>query len=492
MIRILLLLTVLLPLCCPLAAQAPAMPRLAAAVDALNRDPDMQGASWSLTVLDAATGAELLSQDPHRNLATASTMKVLTTATALAVLGADYRFPTRLAYSGSLREGVLTGDLYVQGSGDPSLGSDRFGEAGLPSQLLHDWSGRIQAAGIREIRGRIIGDDRYFSTQITPGEWPWEDMGNYYGAGASGLNYRENYYRLDLKPGPQAGAATQVLRTEPALPEIRFVNELLTGAPGSGDQAYIYGAPYTALRYLRGTIPAGRSVFSIKGSLPDPAHLLATDLQEELAACGITTSGGATTTRRLIQAGENLPAGLTPVHTHLSPPLHELVRETNMESLNLYAEALARAAAVARGEVGASEPAMALIQAYWQQQGVATDRMYLRDGAGLAPGNALSTYQLAQVLVKARRAPYGEALYASLPVAGRSGTLKGMLKGTAAEGRLRAKSGYIAGVRGYAGYVTTVEGRELAFVMLANYYSCSAAAMRRKFETLMVRLAEGK
>ncbi|RMG73862.1 MAG: hypothetical protein D6722_03170 [Bacteroidetes bacterium] len=99
---------------------------------------------------------------------------------------------------------------------------------------------------------------------------------------------------------------------------------------------------------------------------------------------------------------------------------------------------------------------------------------------------------MAHILVKTAQAPYAEAFEASLPVAGRSGTLKGMLRGTAAEGRLRAKSGYIAGVRGYAGYVTTPDGRELAFAMLANYYSCSAGAMRRKFETLMLRLAEGK
>ncbi|RMG74178.1 MAG: D-alanyl-D-alanine carboxypeptidase/D-alanyl-D-alanine-endopeptidase, partial [Bacteroidetes bacterium] len=366
-----LLLLLLLPGLLP--AQSSSLPRLAAAVDALNRDPDMKGASWGITVLDARSGAEVFSFDPHRTLATASTMKIVSTSTALAVLGSAYRFPTVLGYTGSLNDGILQGDLYIRGSGDPSLGSDRFDPAYGPDQLLESWSARIQAAGIREIRGRIVGDDGYFSSQITPGEWPWEDMGNYYGAGASSLNYRENLYRLDLEPGPRAGAGTQVLRTDPALPEITFVNELVTGAPGSGDQAYIYGAPYTGLRYLRGSIPAGPRVFSIKGSIPDPAYLLALELQEELTACGVKITANATTSRRLRQAGAPVSDRLQTVHTHLSPPLSELVRETNMESLNLYAEALARASAVARGEAGESAAAAKAMQDYWQSQGVDTD-----------------------------------------------------------------------------------------------------------------------
>ncbi|GAB4421726.1 MAG: D-alanyl-D-alanine carboxypeptidase/D-alanyl-D-alanine-endopeptidase [Bacteroidia bacterium] len=488
-VRLLCMVWLLALLRVPLLAQA--LPALEAAVQALEQDAAMRPANWGMTVMDARTGQVLLAHNAYRNQATASVMKVVTTAAALGVLGADFRFATTLAYSGTLSDGVLQGDLYIRGTGDPSLGSARFGTTYDLSALMAAWVQGVKAAGIREVRGRVIGDDRFFSTQLTPGTWNWEDMGNYYGAGASGLNFLENLYRLDLKPGPQAGSATEVLRTDPAIADLQFVNELTTGKPGSGDNAYIYGAPYTGLRYLRGSIPAGSAVFSIKGSIPDPALLAAQRLHEELGQCGVPVQAGATSTRRLKQAGMPVAAALRDIHTWQSPPLRDLVRETNLESLNLYAEALARRVAVARGKTAPDAAAAAqVLDEYWRSQGIDTRGMCLCDGSGLSPGNMLSTHQLAAILVKARQTGYYEALYASLPVAGRSGSLSSMLKGTAAEGNLRAKSGYIQGVRSYAGYVQTRSGKELTFAVIANGYSGTPGEMRRRLETLMQRLAE--
>ena len=163
-----------------------------------------------------------------------------------------------------------------------------------------------------------------------------------------------------------------------------------------------------------------------------------------------------------------------------------------MESINLYAEALLLRAAVERQRGASTAQAASWMEAYWREQGVSTKGMSIMDGSGLSPSNGMSTRQMAKILYLASRKPYGIALESSLPLAGRSGSLKSMLRGTAAEGKLRAKSGYISGARGYTGYVTTSNGKQLAFSMLANRYSCSAGAMRRKFETLMAKLAEGR
>ncbi|MDX2286023.1 MAG: D-alanyl-D-alanine carboxypeptidase/D-alanyl-D-alanine-endopeptidase [Bacteroidia bacterium] len=467
------------------------MPRLQQAVRALDADPDLRAASWAITVMDLRTRQVLLDRSGHLALSTASTMKVVSTAAALAVLGPEFRFRTRLEYDGTLEGGVLRGNLYIAGDGDPSLGSARFGEPNDAAHTMIAWAQAIQAAGIREIQGRVIADDQLYSTQLMPGTWNWEDLANYYGAGVSALNINENLFRLDLVPGARAGDPVRVLRTDPPL-GMELVNELSTGAPGSGDQAYLFGAPYTPLRYVRGTIPAGVSSFSIKGTIPDPALHCAQRLTEELRSCGVQTGGEASSTR-LLQAAQTLrSARRTVVYTWQSPPLSEIVFHTNQQSVNLFAEALGIRTARELGKPASPAGAVEALEQYWSSQGLDPRQLFWADASGLSAENAMSTSQLCALLAQAWHAPYAEAFKASLPVAGQSGTLKNLAAGTAAEGRVRAKSGYIGGVRAYAGYVTTQGGQELAFAMIANRFSCTPGEMARKFGVLMARMAEGQ
>lgn len=488
-IRPIILLGLLLGVFSTLRAQK--LPVLQAAVDALDQHPDMRPAQWGIAVRDAKTGTLLLAHHGNRNLATASTMKAVTTSAALEVLGADHHFETHLEFSGELKEGVLTGDLYIRGSGDPTLGSHRFGEAFTLNKLLEDWMKAVKAKGITRINGRIIGDDRYFSTQLNPGEWPWEDMGNYYGIGASGLSIHENFYRLDFSSGAP-GRAVSIQRTEPLQDDLTFVNEVKAGPAGSGDNAYIFGVPHTAVRYVRGTIPPNRKLFSIKGSMNNPAYTAARLLTEELTNCGITITEPPLSGHGATQAGLALSSTGTRIHTHRSPSLRMIVEETNMESINLYAEALAVHVAKALKKPFRAGEAAEAVAGYWRSRGVDVGGMYVRDGSGLSPNNVMSPNQMTAILAAARTGKAYPAFEASLPLAGRSGSLKRMLKGTAAEGRLRAKSGYISGVRAYTGYVRTSDGRELCFAMMANHHAGSSGGMRRHLEGLMAKIADGR
>lgn len=475
--------------CMPTFAQPP-LTRLKSAIIQLDRDPVMRSANWSMTVMDAQTGKILVDHNGQKSLSTASTMKVVTTITAMDVLGPDFRFATELQYDGTLGEDkVLRGNLYIKGDGDPTLGSNRFGEVYETESLLHLLAEQIKRKGIERVEGAIIGDASIFSTQLTPAKWSWEDMGNYYGAGASGLNINENLYRLDLKPGSRVGALTTVLRTVPHMPDLTFKNEITTESKGSGDNGYIYGAPYTSVRYLRGTIPAGYNSFSIKGSISDPAQFMAYRLREELIACGVSITGSYGSLRDM---GQNTSNGKrTTFFTHYSPRLSEIIEKTNMRSINLYAEALAKRVAVKLGKEGSTDQAMRTFKQYWEKKGMNLDGTYMRDGAGLSPNNALSTRMLVQLLKHAKTASYSKSFAASLPVAAQSGSLKGMFKGTVAAGKISAKSGYISGTRGYAGYATTTKGQSLIFAIISNNYACSAGAMRRKMEPLMRMMVEG-
>ena len=465
--------------------EAQSTSRFSTVIQGINQDPDMQAATWGFCVKEVNSGKLIASFQPNKSLVTASVMKALTTSTAIQLLGSDYQYTTDLGYEGSISStGVLSGNIICKGSGDPSLGSDRFSSQPSAEALIKKWGDLIRKLGITTIQGDLIADVSIFGSQSSPGNWSWEDMGNYYGAGSSGINFHENLYYLDFRSGPSPGSSTQVLRTRPPVEGMTFTNEVIAGPRGSGDNAYIYGAPYSYHRYIRGSIPPGREVFTIKGSIPNPGFFIMDQLEKYLKTCGIEIQGSS----RVVS--ESLPySNFVRLDRHYSPTLEELIRETNFESINLYAESLMKTLAVQNGKEGQTHEGIKALVSYWKNRGIQTKGMILRDGSGLSPNNVATPLQICEILRLSYLSPEGKAFYASLPIAGQSGNIKNMLKGTAAQGKIRMKSGYISHVRGYAGFVESRSGKLLVFSMNANHYTCSAGRMRRLFERLMLAMA---
>jgi D-alanyl-D-alanine carboxypeptidase/D-alanyl-D-alanine-endopeptidase (penicillin-binding protein 4) len=448
-------------------------------------------ASVGIAVADATTGELLAAYGSEKSLIPASNLKLLTTASALKILGQDYRFETQLAYDGYIdAQGVLSGNLYLIGSGDPTLGSPEMeGTPGLEA-IFERFRMAVQQAGIRQVTGRVITDERAFSSAASGSHWQWLDMGNYYGCGAFGLNLHDNLYYLRFQQVGQLDAIPPVVATQPYVPGLQFVNEIKSAARGSGDNAYIYGAPYTYQRHLRGTIPVGSGVFTIKGAIPDPPLFAAQQLRNALEEVGILCLRPPATMRSL---GADAPAlgSPKPLYTHQSPPLRKIVDHTNMESVNLYAEALLRAIGrKVKGE-GSAEAGLAAIYDYWEGRGLDLAGVQLYDGSGMAPRNVVPPAFFCDLLsAMYQDQNVRQAFWESLPLAGRSGSLKNSLKGTLAEGKLRAKSGSLERVRAYSGYVTNREGKVLAFSVLLNNYEGDGGDARRELLEIMARLAE--
>ncbi|MEM1216095.1 MAG: D-alanyl-D-alanine carboxypeptidase/D-alanyl-D-alanine-endopeptidase [Bacteroidota bacterium] len=443
-------------------------------------------ASLGVCVTDASTGEYLAGFQPNLSLIPASNLKAVTTATALGVLGGDYRFTTVLAYDGKLSEdGVLDGNLYLIGSGDPTLGSPEMeGVLGLPA-LLERWRLAVQRAGIRRVTGRVIGDDLVFTSAATGSHYQWLDMGNYYGCGAFGLNIHENLYYLHFQQTSRLGATPRVAEVTPTIPGLQFTNEVTSDKKGTGDNAYIYGTPYTYQRFLRGTIPVGNDRFIIKGAIPDPPLFAAQQLTQALESVGILCSRPPASLRHLAVA-ERSVAQRTSLDEYASPPLRAIVDRTNQKSVNLYAEILLRAIGQARAEEGSLAGGLNAQADYWTGLGLDLGGVHLFDGSGMSPRNVLPTRVICNLLSLAyRQERIREDLLNSLPLAGRTGSLRNYFKGTAAEGRLRAKSGYIEGVRAYSGYVPDRTGRTLAFSLIVNNYDGSAGDARRQLFQLM-------
>src|SRR3569833_2544829 len=200
--------------------------KLQSVFNRLATDSQCKYASVSLTVLDAKTGETVFAANPNMGLATASTLKTITSITAFNFLGKDFQYQTQFGYSGTISaDGTLNGDLIIKGAGDPTLGSWRYSghhENDILTQLVT----AIQKAGIKKVTGRVIGDDSIFGSQSIPNGWIWMDLGNYYGAGTSGLTWRENQFDIKLKTGP-AGTPLGIVRTVPAMPYLDFNSELL-------------------------------------------------------------------------------------------------------------------------------------------------------------------------------------------------------------------------------------------------------------------------
>lgn len=459
---------------------------LEARIQEFSKDPALLNASWGICVVDVSDGRVLASHNADMALVPASTQKVLTTASALLMLGPEFSYETTLGYTGRIDgEGTLQGDLVIKGSGDPSFGSTNLHDSLNLEKIYRQWLMYIQGAGIKKITGRIVADASIFDDELITRKWVWEDMGNYYGAGASGLTANENLYTVFFQSAQAEGLPAKVIFTEPVVPGMELINQVTTGKRGSGDQVYIFGAPFQMQRTLTGTIPLGSNNFPVKGSIPDPPLFVAASFSDFLTKNNIPQGTPAISHRDL--STRNARTSQTPrlLGTWTSPPLSSLAEHTNLKSVNTYAENLLKTlGSIIKGE-GSTEAGIKAIKEYWAGKGLDTRGMFLYDGSGLSPSNRITVRQLALVLQETARSESGQAFIAGLPLAGRTGSIAGSFKGTPSENVLRAKSGYIANVRSYAGYTRTRDGKTLAFAIIVNHYEGSPTSMREKITSLM-------
>ena len=430
----------------------------------------------AVDVRDVSTGRQLASHNAEVSCIPASTQKLITTAAAMDLLSADYRFATRLIASGPVENGVLQGDLIILGGGDPTLGSESMDGSRPLDAVVRQWVAAVRDHGITRVTGAVVGDGSRYGSDGTGRGWAWADLGNYYGAGAYGLNVNENAYELTFTQRPREGSIPPVLSTDPPIPGLTFTNELTSGPRGSGDQAYIFGAPFNFQHFIRGSIPAGTGSFQIRGSIPDPALLAAQQLNEALEGGGVAVTGLPTTRATLPKVGEGQV-----LDEQFSPYLSEIVDRTNMRSVNLYAEALLREINYVAGD--REETASTEVITDWlERQGLDTDGVNLRDGSGLDDRNFFPPAFMTAFLVSQAGA---ERWVESIPVAGRSGSLRNVLRGTVAEGRVSGKSGTVNAVRCYAGYVDRPDGRRLAYSIAVNNHTLRSSQVSGLIYELM-------
>ena len=436
-------------------------------------------ASIGMAVSDDQTNETLFKSEPQLSLVPASIMKVVTTATALEVFGPDFRFTTTLSYSGIIRNDTLFGDLQIVGGGDPTLGSGYFSGN---NHFLEEWIVALRNKNIRVITGNLIMDASIYEQQTIPSTWIWEDIGNYFGAGASGISVYDNLYEIHLSSENASEKPTKVIGINPEIPNLNLTNEVLS-SDSNKDQAYVFGSPEESKRMIRGTIPKNRNNFVIKASVPDPAALLASEFRRNLLAGNIFISGE--TKFEKAGSGENKSVQLSVIQ---SPPLRDIIRVTNHESVNLFAEHLLKHLAFQKTGLGTTKDGCKFVVQFWKEKGLDMNGFFMNDGSGLSRFNVVTASQMVAILNYMKtRSSYSTDFYQSLATVG-SGTLTVFSNENFPNQCLHAKSGSMTRVRCYAGYLTTNSGRQLSFTIMLNNFSCSQPEAIKKIEEMLIEL----
>jgi serine-type D-Ala-D-Ala carboxypeptidase/endopeptidase (penicillin-binding protein 4) len=435
--------------------------RIATAFQKFEADPQLQNGIASLYVIDAKTGQVVFERNGKVGLAPASTLKLITSISAYELLGKDFRYETKFA----LRKGGANSSLLILPSGDPTFGSWRWPTT-KEGNVLKGITQALQRSGVKSVGEVLIGNEGW-NEETVPDGWMWQDIANYYGAGAAKLNWRENQYDVILKSGKQIGDPVSIVKTVPNLNGYGLRSELTSAAAGTGDNAYIYFPVGTSTAAIRGTIPVNENSFKISGALPSGAQQFVSMLADTLKYLGIGLPH-----QPVVQHSGISQQGYSLFHAVTSPPMDSIVYWFNRKSVNLYGEALVKT--IAYNSAGTSDTRKGLeqIRQHWKTLGIAETELAMVDGSGLSPLNRVTTHAQVRMLQHARQQNWYNGFYASLP----------MFNG------MKMKSGTIRGVKGYTGYHKAKDGREYVFAFVVNNYNGSASSLVKKMYTVLDEL----
>jgi len=429
--------------------------KLQKAFTAFEQDSQLNHAISSLYVIDANTGQIVFDKNSQIGLAPASTQKIITSVTAFELLGKDYRYKTDFYLSEKVGSNSI---IYIDPSGDPTLGSWRW-EQTKEANVLHRITEAIRKQG-RKISWPIIINAEGWNTESIPDGWIWQDIGNYYGAGADVLNWRENQFDLVLRSGSNVGDAVSIAGTIPAKLNMNFESTALAAPKQTGDNAYIYFQPSSDnYGIVRGTIPVDENKFIISGSMISPGSQFLSSLIDSIKGWYVKPES-----LEKVILFKKYEKNVLLIHSEISPPLDSIIYWFLKKSINLYGEALIKTFAYEKKGIGSTDSGVVVVQNFWKEKGLDKDELGIVDGSGLSPLNRVTTHSQVEILKYAKTKDWFPYFRTALP------EYNGM----------SMKSGTIRGVKGFCGYHKAKNGKEYIFSFLVNNYNGSSSSLVNK------------
>lgn len=421
--------------------------KLDAATKTLLGSPAAYSANLSLYVADE-NGNFIYEYQGNQGLSTASTQKIFTAAAALETLGKNYQYTTTASFSGNIAAGNLSGNLFVTSNGDPTLGSWRY-ENYKPENFRQKLIQALQQKGISKISGDLIIDDSYFDSQKVPGGWPWNDMGNYYGAGVWGVNWRENQFDISMNGKEMKGVNIN-------LPNVKWINEVKTDS--TSDQSIVFTAPYSEVAMINGSLPT-KSV-TVSGATPNPPLSLGSEIQKWLKESGIEFKGKVTAVSMQKINGESFTGAPKNniILQYQSPTLDKIIFWFMRKSINFYGETLIKTLGKEKKNEGSFDAGISYLKEFWKSRGINPTMINFADGSGLSPQNYVSARAEVQSLLWSRKQSWFNEFYDGFPTQGNG---------------MKIKSGTMKDTKSFAGYHTSKDGKKYVFAIIINNYQNS-------------------
>lgn len=453
-------------------------------LDAIFSATDLANAFFGVAVLAADTGEVLYRLNAEKLMLPASNMKIVTMAVAAERLGWDYRFETTLASAATIVDGVLQGDLVIVGSGDPTIGT----RGGQSLAAFDTWATALSSLGVTRIAGRIIGDDDALDDERFGDGWAWDDFAFAYAAPVGALQFNQDTIDVEITAGAGIGSLPSVVLRPP---QFTALISLETAAADTPARIELKRFPGSHVLELSGVLPANSGKHLRSAAVDNPTSYFAQELRAGLIERGVKVDGTVIDLDELESSDpirSTPPGSLHVLGSYQSPPLREIGATLMKESQNLYAETLLKRVG-AGPEPGSWRTGIARVNETLDRWGISSSQRGVTDGSGLSRQNYLTADMIARILRVMWLSPrHRDSFVATLPIAGKDGTLAERMKGTRAEGNVRAKTGTLGHVRALSGYLTTDGGTTLIFSMLANNYDVPTARTDAVMELAVERL----
>jgi D-alanyl-D-alanine carboxypeptidase/D-alanyl-D-alanine-endopeptidase (penicillin-binding protein 4) len=452
-------------------------------------DTLFSNAHWGVKIQSMKTGKVWFECNQDKLFNPASNEKIPTTSSALITLGPDFKFETNLCYSGRIKGKTLDGNLIVFGNGDPTV-NYFFGKSSL--YLFRQWAKQLADSGITKIKGNIIGDDNSFDDNTIGHGWGLDELGDYYAAEISPLQLNEGYLDLTITPPEAHQSARNSVKIESNIKTkyIDIINKVSVNDKGIND--ITIERPYGTNKFIvHGSVAKGGKPISEAATVFNQTKFYVTVFKEILEEEGITVTGKAIDCDD-IEGWSHRPSDFSLIDNHYSPPLKEIIPVLMKRSQNLYAETMTRILGVNNNGKGSFDSGKKTVSKVLKEFGIRPGSYAYTDGSGLSRYDYIAPSQIVKILTGMRRSQYWQDWYNAFPVAGVDGTLQGRMKGTKAEGNVRAKTGTLSNVRGLSGYVTTASGEEIAFSFLLNGHLRQAKDVDKITDAVLKMIAEFK
>ena len=462
------------------------IPEFWSQMDDIFNDPNFSNAEWGVVIQSLETGEYFYKRNEDKLFMPASNLKLFTSGAGLVILGSEYRFKTNIYMNGTLDGSILKGNLVIQGRGDPTI-SGRFYDGNM-FKVYEDWADSLLSRGIDEISGNLIGDDNAFDEIGLGTGWRWDYESEWFAAPSSAISFNDNC--VDLVVTVNKKNHQPQIEVAPNTKYTIIVNKVETVPKDSATSINAYREAGTNVITVFGTIRDASDSVKTYVTVNNPTQYAMVVLKNVLRKKGIVIDGYPIDINDMTTALDY--SKMKKLFTQYSPPLKEIVKVINKNSQNFFAEQLLKTIGLETSGFGSDSKGISAENNIFKEMGINPESMNIVDGSGLSRLDLVTPRQIVAVLSYMFKSKYFIPFYNSLPIAGVDGSLGDRMQNTKAQGNVRAKTGFLEGVRSLSGYAFTGDNEPVAFSIICNNFNVPVKLAENIQDLVCLRLASFK